>query len=56
MAANGGTTAGSSQSCVDSTDTLSITAGDTLSLKLVEPSQNGSSTTINYYSVHMRCQ
>lgn len=52
----GGTTVGSPQSCSDTIHTVSIAAGDTLSLKVVEPSQNGSSTTINNYSVEMRCQ
>lgn len=56
MAANGGITVGSQSGCVDNTDTLAIAAGDTLSLKLVEPSQNGSSATVNYYSIHLRCQ
>jgi hypothetical protein len=53
---SGGTTLFSSQSCVDNTHTASIAAGDLLSVKLVEPSQNGATTTVNYYNVHVRRQ
>jgi hypothetical protein len=50
-----GTTAGSQQSCADNTHTVSIAAGDTLSLRLVEPSATNS-TAISYYNIHIRCQ
>jgi collagen type VII alpha len=52
----GGTTLYSSKSCVDNTHTVAVAAGDLLSVRLVEPSQNGSTTTANYFSVHIKCQ
>jgi len=50
-----GTTAGTQQSCTDNSHTVSIAAGDTLSLRLAEPSATNS-TAISYYNIHMRCQ
>jgi hypothetical protein len=48
-------TLGASGSCSDNSHTVSLAAGDTLSLKLHETDDLASGPAV-FYSVHLRCQ